>query len=392
MKRTALISLLLTLASLAQAATLKADYSKDSQKLALVSPERIAYKAEAGTHNILISNASLDETTPLPEGFKAEVVGNDLKITIPDNYQVSLSPTNTSLFFVPVPGSTVQQVDDRAPLFIPLSSASPSQVASLLNGMYSNLKIQVDDRQRALLIMVNPQDRELILKVVKQLDQARPQVMFEAEILEINQGTTTQLGIKYDDLFTLKLSEGDSGSFLKFGKVDRTPLSLSLGISALKANNAAKVLAQPRVTTLDGVEARINSTQTQPVILSSQNGSQSVTNITTGISLRFLPKVGPDGIIEASLNIVVSVPTGMVNNVTTYSSRDASTTVRVKNGEPIVIGGLLESRTLNSTSKVPLLGDIPILGALFTHNSTQTSSSDLMIIVTPRLITSPEQP
>lgn len=389
MKSKTLIGLLIALSLHAQAASLQTEFNAATQQLTLTSTERISYQAEASGRSIIIINASLPENTTLPEGFQLEWQGNDLKITPPANYQITLSPTNTRLYFIPST-TTVQQVDERAPLFVPLSSASPSQVASLLNGMYSNLRIQVDERQRALLIMVNAQDRDLILKVVKQLDQPRPQVMFEAEILEINQGTTSQLGIKYDDLFTLKLTEGDTGSIFKFGKLDRTPLSLSLGISALKANNAAKVLAQPRVTTLDGVEARINSTQTQPVILSSQNGSQSVTNITTGISLRFLPKVGPDGIIEANLNIVVSVPTGMVNNVTTYSSRDASTTVRVRNGEPIVIGGLLESRTLNSTSKVPLLGDIPFLGALFTHNSTQTSSSDLMIVVTPRLITSPE--
>lgn len=389
MKKSVLLSLLTTLLLSAQAATLHPEFDDKSKVLTLVSAERISYKLDPATGTLIVTAGTLPENTVLPEGFKTERFGEDLRISFPSGYTVTLSATNTALYLTPL-APVVQIVDDRAPMFVAINHANPSQVAGWLTAMYPNLRIQVDDRQRQLMIMVAPQDRDLITKVIEKMDVLRPQVMFEAEILEINQGASAQLGIKYDDLFTLKLAEADSGSVTKIGKFGRNNLSLTLGISALKSNNVAKVLAQPRVTTMDGVEARINSTQTQPVVLSSQNGSQSVSNITTGISLRFLPKVATDGTIEADLNIVVSVPTGMVNGVTTYSSRDASTRVTVKNGEPIVIGGLLESRTLNSTSKVPLLGDIPIIGALFTHNTSQTSTSDLMIVVTPRIIASPD--
>lgn len=222
------------------------------------------------------------------------------------------------------------------------------------------------------------------------IDGERPQVMFEAEILEINQDTTQALGINYTDLLTFTLSEAAPKNLFSLGKITRKPLgdkALSIGINFLKTSGSARVLAQPRVTTLDGVEARINSTQTTPILTTSKEGTQSIVNLTTGIQLRLTPKVAPDGTVEATLNVSVSNPTGSASGgAAPFSTRDASTTVRVKNGEPIAIGGLLETRTTYGEEKVPFLGDLPFIGALFTNTTTETHHTDLVILVTPRLV------
>jgi type II secretory pathway component GspD/PulD (secretin) len=179
-----------------------------------------------------------------------------------------------------------------------------------------------------------------------------------------------------------------TGGLLALGPFARTsPLSLTLGLNLLKANGAAETLARPRVTTLDGVQAQLNATQSFPVVVSSSDGQESVQNITTGIQLTFLPKISPNGMIEAELSISVSTPTGITSQkVPTFSSREASTTVRVANGEQIVIGGLYEKRELKEEQKVPILGDIPILGALFTSTSIEERETDLVIVVTPRIV------
>jgi Flp pilus assembly secretin CpaC len=112
-----------------------------------------------------------------------------------------------------------------------------------------------------------------------------------------------------------------------------------------------------------------------------------VNNVTTGITLRFVPKVGPDGMIESNLSIAVSSPTGTTTQgVPQYSSREANTTVRVRDGEPIIIGGLYENRRTTSSKGLPGLMDIPILGELFKTTVTDEHFTDLVIVVTPRLV------
>jgi general secretion pathway protein D len=284
--------------------------------------------------------------------------------------------------------------DERLPMILPLSNASPNYVAGVLTRIY-NVRVEVDERQRSLIVFVAAKDQALIRKVVEQLDAPRPQVMFEADILEVNQYMTQSLGIDYRELFSFNLTEGTPpvGNLLKFGDFARAPISIKIGLDLLKTTGAATTLAQPRITTLDGLEARLNATQTTPVVTAGQNGSVTVNNVTTGITLRLLPKVSPNGEIESSLSIAVSTPTGTsTQGVPQYSSREANTTVRVKNGEPIVIGGLLEKRDSTASKGLPGLGDIPILGELFKTTTTDSHFTDLVIVVTPYLIGSSAAP
>jgi general secretion pathway protein D len=354
----------------------------------------ISYQYDPLTNALLLPHSEWASEQAIPSSLKIQQRGTDVLIIPPLSSSFALSIDGKSLLINPQVTLTTQAPEsDKAPLFISLTNANPDEVAKMIMSLYSNVKIQIDSRQRMLAILVNPQDRALIENVVKRFDAGRPQVMFEAEILEVNQDTTQSLGIEYDDLFSFKINETNvpTTSVFGLGKFIRDGgLKLSVGINALKNNGAARVLAQPRITTLDGVEARINSTQTTPIVLTTTaGGNSSVQNITTGITLRMTPKVAPDGTVEATISISVSTPTGTTpSGVPQFSSREASTTVRVANGEPIAIGGLLENRNLQSVKKVPFLGDIPFIGELFTTTRTETHNTDLIIIVTPRLVNS----
>jgi general secretion pathway protein D len=241
-----------------------------------------------------------------------------------------------------------------------------------------------------LLILMNPGDKTLVDSLVESLDAPRPQVMFEAEIIEINQSLTESLGIDYSTGLTLNLTEADPTSILSLGAVARSPLSFKITLKALKNTGAANVLARPRVTTMDGVQAQLDATQTFPIKVAGASGEQSIQTITTGIVLSMTPKISITGQVEAELNISVSTPTGTTSDgVPQFSSRKAQTTVRVNNGESIVIGGLFEKRNIEGQTKVPLLGDIPILGALFSSSTTDFRQTDLLIIVTPRIVDMP---
>ncbi|AXH00877.1 type II secretion system protein GspD [Deinococcus wulumuqiensis] len=388
--RLLLLTLSLSSAALAEPTTLTPFASGNAWVIS--AGELLRYTSDPRTNTLLLPDARLAPEAKLPEGVTVQQRAEGLAITLPPGATYGLSPDGKHLIITPARAEAVTAIpaDERTPIFYPLANADANTVAALLGQLYPNLRVQVDARQRALIVLATPGDRALVEGLIKQLDTARPQVMFEAEILEVNQDTTQALGLQYDSIFTFKLTEDAVPSLTRLGGLSRNPLSLSVGLNALKTNGAARVLAQPRVTTLDGLEARINSTQTTPVIVPGATGTQSVQNITTGITLRMTPKVAPDGTVEATLSISVSTPTGTTSQgVPQFSSREASTTVRVRNGEPIAIGGLLENRRVEGGQKVPLLGDIPVLGKLFTTTRTETHRSDLVIVVTPRLVVSP---
>ena len=359
------------------------------------SSERIIrYYTDYAEGTVLIPDVRLAGSTPFPDAFNVNVAQDAayVEITIDGPFRVTLSGDEKTLRLVrgeslgAEPRSAA--TDERAPVVYYLANAEPSRAAAFLKNFYENLQIEVDERQRSIYVRLNPNDRELVDQLVASFDSARPQVMFEAEILEINQDMTQSLGINYDSIFSLSLTEGAPESILGFSPFARNPLAFNFGLNLLKTNGAAEVLARPRVTTLDGVEAQLNATQTVPLLLPGTNGkSSSVQNITTGIKLTLLPKISPDGTVEAELSISVSTPTGTTSQgVPQFSSREASTTVRVANGEPIAIGGLLEKREIEGKQKVPILGDIPILGKLFTSTRTEKRETDLVITVTPRIV------
>lgn len=396
-RRALTLALLLTFSSLgpgALAAPVPVTVIRAGDTIVIQSTEQIRYQTDPITRKLVLPEAVLAPGTAMPEGVAWTRENGMIHLLIPDGTTYALSPDGRSLILTPPGRVAVAPIptDERAPIIYPLSFADPSTVAGLIQSVYPGTRVVVDQRQRSLIIVANPADRDVLLGLVRQLDSSRPQVQFEAEILEINQDTTDSLGIQYDSIFTFKLNEGEGGGLLRLGSILRSPLNLSVGINLLKTNGAARVLARPRITTIDGLEARINSTQTTPVITPTSNGGTSVQSITTGITLRMTPKVAPDGTVETTLTITVSVPTGTTSQgVPQFSTREATTTVRVANGEPIAIGGLLEDRRVTASQKVPVLGDLPILGPLFTTTRTDTHRSDLIIVVTPRLVMSPNE-
>lgn len=410
MRRRALALLL----SLTLSAALAADLQPvlvTPQDVILKSDQPVRYMFDAATRTLILQGARPTQTFTLPGTLTVEQTSDSTQLRLPPGAQYGLladdhliriqlpgiagSPAVAPLGPVPslaTPDSpealiSTSPLGPVIPRLLRLENADPKTVAALLSKFYPRAQVDIDERQHALLVSATPDVHLAIDQTIKALDADLPQVMFEAEVIEVNRDVTQSLGIDYDDIFSFKLLEDGPTGLFKFGKVNRaTGLSLNIGINALKNSGAAKVLAQPRVTTLDGVEAVINSTQSTPILITgSQSGS--IQTITTGITMRLTPRVTPAGYIEAELVISVSTPTGSTaSGVPQFSSREARTTVKVMNGEPIAIGGLIENRQVTSDQKVPFLGDIPILGALFTTTRTEQRHSDLIIIVTPRLV------
>ena len=152
----------------------------------------------------------------------------------------------------------------------------------------------------------------------------------------------------------------------------------------------AKMLARPNVTTVQGREALINIGAEVPVprtTMSDHVTTSAIDYREAGIILRYTPRVTADGTITARVHTEVSTPV-YVEELKAYrfQKRSADTTVRLRDGETMVIGGLIDSDESRSLSKIPFLGDLPVLGAFFRSVRTNKTESELMIFLTARVL------
>ncbi len=171
--------------------------------------------------------------------------------------------------------------------------------------------------------------------------------------------------------------------------------SLEFGIllQALESKGVVRTLAEPNLTALSGQEAQFNAGGEYPIPVASSQGTISISYKPFGVGLNFTPTVVDGSLINLQINATVSsldttttVSAGGVT-VNAFKKRETSTTVELRDGESFVIAGLLQDDFNDTVKQVPWLGDIPILGALFRSADYQRKQSELVIIVTPHLVT-----
>ena len=251
--------------------------------------------------------------------------------------------------------------------------------------------------------------------------------MLEARVVEVSTDGLKKLGIdwdllnrqgntfvegSYDSVNVGNILDPGSGASVKvfpntpgtydiwkLGNFTRLPMVFQSFVDLLIHDGNARVLAQPKLVTLNGKEASMLAGQRIPYLVSqtvfaggAAAPTQTVQIEEVGIKLAITPLINADGYITTDINPEVSSVTdfrGSNSDLPVISTRQASTTVRLKDGNSVIIGGLLSETKVNSIQKVPLLGSIPILGFFFQHQDAQTRKTDLVIEVTPRIL--PEQ-
>jgi len=165
-------------------------------------------------------------------------------------------------------------------------------------------------------------------------------------------------------------------------------INLALRISAIESAGKAKTLSNPRIMTVDNEQAVIKHGAQIPVTTRNADGTYSTTYKDANIKLTVTPQSVPDGSVFLKVEVTKDEPdftrTDVLGNPT-INSRQASTQVLVKNGDTLVIGGIVKSKESENESAVPLLSKIPILGALFKNDVKSKESEELLIFITPRL-------
>lgn len=199
--------------------------------------------------------------------------------------------------------------------------------------------------------------------------------------------------ITWSSLPAVAGSTGES-EYFQYGTLDFTGLQATL--EALATRTDTNVLSNPRITTLNNQEAKITVGTKWPVAsysYSDETGRWNVSGwdyVEYGIILTVTPTVNKDGYITLTVIPEVSDLTGSVTfegaEVPIISTKQAEVQVMIKDGETLVIGGMIKDKIINTRKKIPLLGDIPLLGYLFSHKSTEVEKRDLLIFLTPHIL------
>lgn len=303
---------------------------------------------------------------------------------------------------------------------VSLKFADANDVKAALKGLTE--EIEIDRGGNRLIIVTSPRIISEIESIVSELDRPARQVMLEARIVEVSTDDTKKLGIDWDLLNRqgVLIVEGNpapsgsgelpdeipfippnvNGNLPGLNAFSRQAKAFQLAIDLLIREGNARVLANPKLATLNGKEATMLVGSRIPFLVSGTvfagGGAapvQSVQREEVGIKLSITPLINADGYITTVIKPEVSSVTGFKGNnadLPIIATRQASTTVRLKDGSSVIIGGLLSEERTVSITRVPILGSIPLLGLLFQHRSITTTKKDLVIEVTPRIL--PEQP
>ncbi len=316
-----------------------------------------------------------------------------------------------------------------------LKNADANEVAPSLEAALTSMKltgtveaaapIQVtaDDSTNALIIVASPQDYEVISQIVEKLDIVREQVLVEMMIIEVTEESLTQIGVDWatlDEAVTdsirgfagtnlgprVDYANGDLEG-LAVGAWKDTGNGVSIGaiLQALQRESAINILSTPHIVTSNHRTARIVVGENRPYVIASRitegYDSLNATSIRSyeykdvGITLEITPHISQGGLIRLEVNseftkLIEDSAAGTPDTPTT-AKRNAETVVTMNSGTTVVIGGLIRDDTTRSEKKVPLVGDLPLVGNLFRLQKDVTEKTNLLIFITPQVMTTEQQ-
>ena len=283
----------------------------------------------------------------------------------------------------------------------PLKHVTPEKAMAQLSKFAkgSELKVSEYREQNALVLGGSPHAMERAVDLLKMIDAPQMQVTLACVIVEFRKGRGFAIGLRSGATRNVGERDIQARGFFDFlgkdisksgafGKIGILPDRFELELSSMEENNEAKVLARPRVTTLNGGKAELNVTNTVYYLVSQVSADgfpiTDYRSFNDGISLELTPTLTQDGLITLSVSPEIKTAgrsTG--DGPRDISSRNMKTTVVLRDGETLCLGGLIRKNKTEVRSAVPFLGSIPLLGRLFSYTSEEEDESELAIFITP---------
>jgi len=302
-----------------------------------------------------------------------------------------------------------------------LNFAKVEEVKPIIEKMLTAQGRLTCDKRTNTLVVTDTQSNLLKLeRAIKTLDSITPQVLIEAKVLETDLDLTRKLGINWNISAAVSGSKRphiwpftthsenkyldtdipSPSSGFSYGTLDASSLSAVLEVIFNDQNT--KILSMPKITTLDNHTATIDVVTEDPVpnyTYNSETGSWEIAGydwVKYGVSLEVTPQINREGFITLTVKPVVSEnlgdkeftsSSGAIARIPKLYTQTTSTKVMIKDGETLVLGGLIRDKVVDTVNKVPILGDLPLLGFFFKHKSKTVEKKNLLIFITPKIIT-----
>lgn len=264
-------------------------------------------------------------------------------------------------------------------------------------GQSVDSSIAVDRRLNAVWLKGSKDRIQRMKDMIALIDIPVDSVILETQLVELTENGAKAVGIDFNNANgQIGVATVQTGQFIPAGYPPNqgqrlTSAALQGAIYAQVQKGQGKIVSRPRIAAQSGSTAKIITGDALPILtnitLSGVNGvSQQVQYVNVGVTLQIAPRVSADGMVSTHVFCVVSSVSGFSQGYPTISQREAETSATVKDGESFVIGGLTQDSSISNRSKVPLLGDVPLLGQAFRTDKATKSKTDLYIVVTPHIV------
>lgn len=258
-----------------------------------------------------------------------------------------------------------------------------AKAKELIEAFLPQVRVQVDPGSRSLVVQGSEQQLQEVAALLSELDTPMPQVLVEARILDVEVEALRSLGVEWP-------SQTQFSGNPEVIALDWNPAQLNATLRFLEDQGYSQVLASPKISAVDGQTAKMLIGERRPIVteFTDPDGRvfQQVDFIDVGIVLQMTPTIAADGSVMLKVHTEVSSVEDPNARFPTVRTREADTTVRVQDGRPLIIGGLIQEEERERLTGIPLLNQLPVLGGLFGQHRTENVQMETIIILVPRVV------
>jgi general secretion pathway protein D len=293
-----------------------------------------------------------------------------------------------------------------------LANADVKQAVNLVKGMVKSQDVFIDEKLNLLVVKDTPEAMTVVEKLIRSLDLAEPEVMLELEVLEVSTSKLQQLGVTYPSTINFGNPAASTGGTDPNTGNATPPANIRLTdslvaftsnppiiINLLGQDSDAKVLANPRIRVKNREKAKVHIGSRVPVVTSTSTAnvgvSSSVSYLDVGLKLDIEPNIYLRDEVAVKVGLEVSSITrtltlGEKKDTIAYElgTRNTATVLQIHDGETQILAGLINDEDRRSANKVPGLGDIPVIGRLFSNNNDNRTKTEIVLLITPRIVRS----
>ncbi len=366
--------------------------------------------------------------------FDEEVKAQPVTVFVKDvsfQYALNLLLSTNKLFMKKISADTIiiipkskAKLDQYQDLLVKtfyLTNAKAKEMVNLLRSMLDVKKIYVNEVLNSITIRDIPEKIKLAEKIVTANDLKEAEVILDVEILEIGRTNTLKYGWNFTPALTATANIQASGSGTSTAGAASSPGTITLGqlrditkdniilslpgviLNLIKQDTDAQTLANPRVRVLNNKQAKFHIGDRIPIQTSTIQSTQTVAVTSTfeykdvGIKLNIEPTIHLNNTVTLKMGLEISnlgeaIDFGNGQKQYRFGTRNTDTVINLRDGESVIIGGLIKDEERKTVNKVPILGDIPILGKLFSSTDDNTIKTDILMSITPNIVRSMELP